>query len=180
MRADSAFRGFSLTATVLLTLLGVTLYSQLPVPSALPSLASEKSTFASIWPQGWGFFATEGDAVALTAYRPGEGGDMTSMTPPMMSQANAWGVGHTAIAAYDVAYSLAAMVPQKAWVSCPQVFARACLTKAPSVQLVNSFKPAILCGWLIFVENAPGQVPVTVESKARSGRVAKLDVRCPA
>jgi hypothetical protein len=68
-------RGYAVTATALFTVLGVTVFAQLPLPLPSPRLpAGMRSAYAVLSPQRWGFFATAADTGVVVAYRVGEDG----------------------------------------------------------------------------------------------------------
>lgn len=179
--ARGGAQGFVATLTVLLVLLGATLYAQLPVPSPLPSLRSMAPAYESIWPQGWSFFSSEADSPMLSTFRVDADGTLSTVSTRMMSAENDWGVGREAVSAYDETHYLADDVAPKAWTVCARALAPRCLSSATTTHLVDRFQPADVCGTLVFVLTQPDALQRARGSVAGApGRVSKAVVTCPA
>ena len=175
---SGAARGFALTLASLATLLVVTLYAQLPLPSLLPSLRGEEPTFAGIWPQGWSFFAAEPDAEVYFVYRLAADGRYVAVTLPLMSASSQWGLGRSSEVYYEESHYLAPLIPRASWETCSDPFEKSCISRAKTTKLVNDFSPAVLCGLVVFVSGTLAEVTSGAHDLASPERVALADVTC--
>ncbi|WP_408641107.1 hypothetical protein [Streptacidiphilus rugosus] len=123
--------------------------------ASLPS--TYRTTAHTMWPQGWSFFADEGDVDDVTALRPGDAGGAPANAAAV---GNSWGLSRLPDAIYRQAVFVSGEVPMTRWVNClarsVQSAAERCAALAkPVVALSNPFRPALLCGVYILVKGKP-------------------------
>jgi antimicrobial peptide system SdpA family protein len=168
----SVRQGFALTLAVFGTLFAVALCTQLPARWMPSWLGAQRMTYAEVWPQDWAFFASQPDAVAISAYRISPAGASAPVLVPQMSAANLWGLGRTSTVEFDETRTLAAEVPEKDWIACADTRSAECVAKAPVVFLWNAFSPGTVCGEFVLVRTRPA---VTAP---KSGSVTSVRVAC--
>lgn len=171
--------GFKLTMATFGVLFLVALYGQLPRQAVFGWFAHRANAFTVVWPQHWSFFTNTADSNMFSAYRRGQGNTLSIAVASQMSARNAWGLGSTSAAQFDELDAVASEIPTSKWVSCNDVEARSCLAAAKTIDLINPFRPAMLCGALVIVRFPPltsGQE--TVPDKPRAGSVVSAQVSC--
>jgi len=171
--------GFKLTMATFGVLFLVTLYGQLPRQAVVGWFAHRANAFAVVWPQHWSFFTNTADSDTFSAYRRGQGNTLSVAVTSQMSARNAWGLGSTSAAQFDELDAVASEIPTSTWVSCNDVEARSCLAAAKTVDLINPFRPGVLCGALVIVRfpastGAQGAAP----NGPRPGSVVSAQVSC--
>jgi antimicrobial peptide system SdpA family protein len=156
-------------------MLVLALISQILPAAITPSwLRADEPVIRTIWPQGWAFFADSADTETIRVYDVTPGNiASSSAVVASMSARNTWGLGRIAQAQLDQASYLAARIPDKNWRNCSDPVSPACMAKDHVVVLDNGFRPALLCGTLLFVRSplltVPGQKAdqSTAEAEAR-------------
>lgn len=149
---------YRFTLSALVTALLLTLLPQLPhvVPEWLSGM---RATARTVWPQGWGFFATAAHDRSLVTYVL-RGDPPTPMltTQPLRSADNRWGVGKAGEARQFEARELALRIPDDAWQRCPTRSGSTCAdwsTAVPSLRLVNHAVRPEQCGSVVFALEPP-------------------------
>jgi hypothetical protein len=157
----------------------VTLWAQLPASIAGSWLKGHRQTYHAVWPQSWSFFASAADNDITTVYpMRADGTAAPSPTEPMMSRQNTWGLGRATQGRLVETLGLTAQIPADYWVPCERPLSRPCLVTTRVFRMTNEYRPATLCGRMVFVRTAPMSITANSTFDERPGSVAAVDLVC--
>lgn len=152
-----ARRAFFQTAAFALVLLLVSLTVQLPAGWGPASLRQYGGGFSLLWHQGWDFFTSEMQQVAV-AYQPAaDGADPTLISTPLASGHDAWGADRAGGLAMIEIEQVADQVPDADWRPCRNPSLKQCPADpaAPRYVVHDNVPDPAMCGLDELVVEAP-------------------------
>lgn len=138
-------RGFAFTAALLFAVMGVALAAQLPVTGGIWP-AAQRSAYALVWPQRWGFFAGGPDTGVVVVYVLGSRGTLDQAPGQRhMTAAGGWGVGRSSDTLQQEIGYLVRSIPADLWTPCAAGDVSGCRVDR-TYRTVNTFPAPQLCG----------------------------------
>jgi hypothetical protein len=178
---DTSAQAFRFTAAVLFAAIAVTTFAQLPQRLTGGWLHAQRSSYAVLWPQRWGFFGDTADTDVVVAYLVDATGAATvEPTQRHMSPENLWGLGRVSDTEQNEIVYVTSQLPREEWRLCAAASLAGCrsLTGRP-YRLANGFPAARLCGRVAFAILRPGAGPPgPTPSRRRVGAVALTQLSC--
>lgn len=159
MGGDGTFtEGFRLIAWFFGVIMVVSGAQFIPL-SVLPrNIQVGRGVMAPLWPQGWGFYASQPFVPETVVYRMGQDGSLSLVNFLQLSQATYWGLNRDEPAQWDELSNIRAAIPEQSWVGCAGVGRDKCLhailRKAP-IGYRNHAADPTACGHVVVVLEQP-------------------------
>jgi len=161
------------------TALLFTACAQLPGSLAPSWLRQNRTAYRTIWPQGWGFFASAANNPSISVFPVAADGRVSgSVINAFGSSDDLWGMDRRSQATLGEALALASQVPGKSWVPCGAPSVQSCLGAASPISLINNYQPALLCGLNLFVAQQYPTDPVSPARPVSESTILAV-VSCP-